>query len=147
MLEGRIVQQDDPRELFERPRSAAVARFFGAANIFRGTVLDGLLHLPDGAGVPVDGADGPAAYVIRPEALEISDDGPLRALVIEAVYAGTFLRVALRRGDQRIEVHVPLGTPVSPGDEVGVRAPVERLWRLPENAEERVGEAGPAQGG
>ena len=42
MLEGRIVQQDDPRELFERPRSAAVARFFGAVNLLRGTVRDGI---------------------------------------------------------------------------------------------------------
>lgn len=29
MLEGRIVQHDEPRALFERPVSAAVARFFG----------------------------------------------------------------------------------------------------------------------
>jgi ABC-type Fe3+/spermidine/putrescine transport system ATPase subunit len=147
MLEGRIVQQDHPRELFERPRSAAVARFFGAANILRGNVLRGLLHLPDGAAIAADGPDGPAAYVIRPEALEISHDGPLRALVTEAVYAGTFVRVSLRRGDQRLEVHVQPGTHLAPGDEVGVRTPVERLWRLPENAEERVGEAGSAQAG
>jgi putative spermidine/putrescine transport system ATP-binding protein len=147
MLEGRIVQQDDPRELFERPRSAAVARFFGAANILRGTVLDGLLHLPDGTTIPVDGADGPAAYVVRPEALRISDDGPLRAHVTEAVYAGTFVRVSLQRGDQRIEVLVPLGTRISPGEDVGVETPAERLWRLPGTAQQGIREAGPAASG
>jgi ABC-type Fe3+/spermidine/putrescine transport system ATPase subunit len=141
MLEGRIVQQAEPRELFERPRSAAVARFFGAGNILRGTVIEGLLQLTDGTRIAVDGADGPAAYVIRPEALEISDDGPLRAQVIEAVYAGTFIRVSLRRGERRMEMHVPLGTPVVAGDEVNVRAPSERLWRLPDAAPQRVGDA------
>ena len=41
MLEGRIVQEDEPRTLFERPVSAAVARFFGAVNLLRGDVLGG----------------------------------------------------------------------------------------------------------
>jgi putative spermidine/putrescine transport system ATP-binding protein len=132
MLEGRIVQQDDPRELFERPRSAAVARFFGAANLLRGTVRDGRLQLADGAALPVDGPDGPATYVIRPEALRVAPGGPIRAQVIEAVYAGTFVRVALRRGAQRLEVHVPPGTPLSPGEDVELDALRERLWRFPD---------------
>ena len=76
MLEGRIVQQDDPRELFERPRSAAVARFFGAVNVLRGTVRDGVLRVDGGGEIDVDGADGEASYVIRPEAVGLGEDGP-----------------------------------------------------------------------
>lgn len=133
MLEGRIVQQDDPHELFERPRSAAAARFFGGANLLRGTVRDGLLHLDVDSALPVDGPDGPACYVIRPEALRIAPDGPLEATVIEAVYAGTFVRLALQRGEQRLEAHVPPGTPVVPGEDVRLDAPQERFWRLPDD--------------
>jgi ABC-type Fe3+/spermidine/putrescine transport system ATPase subunit len=100
MLEGCIVQQDDPRELFERPRSAAVARFFGAANVLRGTVRAGLVHLDGGGCIEVaEGRDGPATYVPRPEAVCLEDEGPLRAEVVEATYAGTFVRVALRRAN------------------------------------------------
>ncbi len=136
MLEGRIVQHDHPRELFQRPLSAAVARFFGAANILRGNVRDGALHLDDGAEIRVDGRDGAASYVIRPEALELADDGPLRARVVEAVYAGAFVRLVLQRGDQRLEAHVTPGTAVAVGEEVTLHAPAERLWRLPEAAAE-----------
>ena len=134
MLEGLIVQQDDPHELFERPHSAAVARFFGAANLLRGTVRDGLLHLDQDTALPVDGPDGPACYVIRPEALAVAPDGPLGATVLEATYAGTFVRLALRRGDQRLEAHVPPGLAVAPGEIVALDAPRERLWRLSEDA-------------
>jgi ABC-type sulfate/molybdate transport systems ATPase subunit len=139
MLEGRIVQQDDPRELFERPRSAAVARFFGVANVLRGTVRAGLLHLDGGGCVEVAGRDGPATYVVRPESVALEDEGPLRAEVVEATYVGTFVRVVLRRATQRLEAHVPLGSAVTPGIEVGLRLPADRLWRLPEDDERPVG--------
>ncbi len=139
MLEGRIVQQDDPRELFERPRSAAVARFFGTANVLRGTVRAGLLHVDHGGCVEVAGHDGPAAYVIRPESVGLDDDRGLAAEVAEATYAGTFVRVVLHRATQRLEAHVPLGTAVTPGAQVRLRLPADRLWRLPEDDERPVG--------
>ena len=138
MLEGRIVQQDDPRELFERPRSAAVARFFGAANVLRGVVRAGWLQVDGGGHVEVAGEDGPATYVIRPEAIGLEEDGSLRAEVAEATYVGTFVRVVLRRCSQRLEAHVPLGTAVAPGTEVALRLPSERLWRLPDDDERPV---------
>ena len=87
MLEGRIVQQADPREVFERPASAAVARFLGTSNVLRGSVRDGLLHLDGGGAVPVAGADGRVTCVIRPEAVAVGEAGALRAEVVEAVYA------------------------------------------------------------
>jgi len=138
MLEGRIVQQDDPRELFERPLTAAVARFFGAVNVLRGTVRDGRLHVDGGGCVDVGGPDGPASYVIRPEALGLDRDGGLRAEVTEATYAGTFVRVILRHGHQRLEAHIPLGTTVAVGEQAGLRLPVDRLWRLPADGERPV---------
>ena len=89
MFEGRIVQQADPREVFERPANAAVARFLGTSNVLRGSVRDGPLHLDGGGAVPVAGADGRATCVIRPEAVAVAvgEAGALRAEVVEAVYA------------------------------------------------------------
>jgi ABC-type Fe3+/spermidine/putrescine transport system ATPase subunit len=130
MLEGRIVQHAPPRELFERPRSAAVARFFGATNLLRGHVRDGLLHV-DGVDLPVNGPDGEAVFAIRPEAVVIDDDAPFRAMVVEAVYAGTHVRVALRRARQPLEVHVAPGAAPAPGSEIGLRFPPDRLWHMP----------------
>jgi ABC-type Fe3+/spermidine/putrescine transport system ATPase subunit len=130
MLEGRIVQQGPPRELFERPASAAAARFFGMANLVRGTVAGGALEVA-GASIPAPGPDGPAALVIRPEHVVLDDGAALVATVEEAVYAGTHVRLRLRRGEQRLEAHVPPALAPPAGAEVGLELPLERLWRLP----------------
>jgi ABC-type Fe3+/spermidine/putrescine transport system ATPase subunit len=130
MLEGRIIQHAPPRELFERPATAAVARFFGAANLLRGDVHGGRLAV-GGVDIPVPGPDGPATFTIRPEHVVMGDGTPLTATVVEAVYAGTHVRLTLQAGPQRLEAHA-LGGDVPPaGAEVGVDLPVDRLWRLP----------------
>jgi len=130
MLEGRIVQHAAPRELFERPATAAVARFFGAANLLRGEVRDGRLPV-GGAELPVPGPDGPATFTIRPEHVTVGDTGPLPATVVEAVYAGTHVRLTLQAGEQRLEAHVAGGEAPPAGARVGVELPRERLWRIP----------------
>ena len=130
MLEGRIIQHAPPRELFERPSSAAVARFFGIPNLLRGEVRGGRLWM-GGLSMPAPGADGAATFAIRPEAIAIDDDASYRARVVDAVYAGSHVRLTLRRGDQRLEAHVaPDAAPVA-GEEVGLAFALERLWRLP----------------
>lgn len=110
MLEGRIVQHDEPRGLFERPVSAAVARFFGATNL-----------LPD----------GDATLAIRPEHVILQDGGELRGRVIETVYAGDHVRVVLDCGGRSISAHVAPHDPPRVGEEVGIVLPGERLWRVP----------------
>ena len=131
MLEGSIVQHDEPRVVFERPASAAAARFFGAANILRGPVRDGRLAFA-GAELPVDGPDGSATVVIRPEHVTVSDDAVLRGTVIEAIYAGTHVRLTIACGAQCLEAHAPTGCAPCAGADVGLDLPRERLWRLPD---------------
>jgi ABC-type Fe3+/spermidine/putrescine transport system ATPase subunit/ABC-type spermidine/putrescine transport system permease subunit II len=131
MLEGRIVQHDEPRAVFERPSSAAVARFFGAVNLLRGTVDRGELVI-GAARLAVTGPDGPAVFAVRPEHVAVSDDGQLPAVVTEAVYAGTHVRLVLRAGDQRVEAHVPVGSAPAAGDAVLAELPSTSLWRLPD---------------
>jgi ABC-type Fe3+/spermidine/putrescine transport system ATPase subunit len=119
MLEGRIVQHDVPQALFERPVSAAVARFFGVANL-----------LPR--------ADG--TYAIRPEHVGLGGD--LRGTVLEAVYAGTTVKLVVDCAGRRIEAHVPPAEAPPAGAEVGLHLPPERLWRLP-SGEQPAGEHEP----
>ncbi len=130
MLEGRIVQQGPPRELFERPASAAVARFVGMVNLLRGTVVDGRIAL-GGAEIDAPGPDGAAALGIRPEHVVVDEGAAMVARVEEAVYAGAHVRLRLSAGDLRIEAHVPPAAAPPAGAQVGVDLPLERLWRLP----------------
>lgn len=119
MLEGRIVQHDDPRTLFEQPASAAVARFFGAANIIR---LDGR---------------GERTHVIRPEHIVVGA-GPHRALVTDSTYRGTLVRLTLDWDGQRLEALVDPADAPTAGARVAIDLPDQRLWRLPDGAPERA---------
>jgi ABC-type Fe3+/spermidine/putrescine transport system ATPase subunit len=128
LLEGRIVQEDEPRALFERPASATVARFFGAV-LLRGEVRDGLFHR-DGLEVEVGGPDGPAVLAVRPEHLRLDGGGGgLRGRVEEAVFTGTAVRLRVAAGDARLTVLVAPDEAPPAGAEVGLT--VERAVRLP----------------
>jgi ABC-type sugar transport system ATPase subunit len=81
--------------------------------------------------------DGPVAFTIRPEHVAVGDEGPLHAIVSEAVYAGTHVRLTLHAGEQRLEAHVPPHAAPPAGAGVRVELPRDRLWRLP--AEEPPG--------
>jgi ABC-type Fe3+/spermidine/putrescine transport system ATPase subunit len=130
MIEGRIVQRDTPRELFLRPSSPAVARFFGARNLLSGEVRGGFLRTEAGP-VPVPGPDGRARVSVRAESLVLGADGPLRMTVSEATFVGSGLRVRLTRGAMRLEARIASDPVPEVGDEVGVTVPADAVWRFP----------------
>jgi len=135
MAAGRIAQCGSPQELFERPVSPAVARFFGSSNILRGCLIDGRLHvLASGTG----GAqrNGTALFTIRPERVRViataTRNADLVGTVEEASYLGAAVRLVLRVGEARIEAHVSPEEVPAVGARVGVHLPAERLWRFPD---------------
>ncbi|HEY0287287.1 MAG TPA: ABC transporter ATP-binding protein [Pseudomonas sp.] len=103
MHNGRIEQIDDPRTMYERPRTVAVARFIGMSNLLEGRVLqgdrletpDGIFALPQGHGCQPDKL---GALIIRPEHLNVvsTEQGVLRGQVVESVYAGVETRIVVR---------------------------------------------------
>ncbi len=123
MLEGRIVQHDEPRALFERPISAAVARFFGVANL-----------------IP----DGPETLAIRPEHVRLEREGGRPGIVVEAVYAGDHVRVIVDSGGQRLQAHVSPPDAPRAGERVGVVLPGEHVWRLPSGSSAEAAEVADA---
>jgi ABC-type Fe3+/spermidine/putrescine transport system ATPase subunit len=133
LLEGTIVQHGTPQALFERPASAAVARFFGTRNLLRGRVTGGRLVL-GAASIQVPGPDGEATVAIRPERVRLDERGPLRLLVAAASYAGTHVRLELRGQGLTLEAEVPTARAPRAGEVVGVALPPADLWRLPDAA-------------
>jgi putative spermidine/putrescine transport system ATP-binding protein len=95
-----------------------------------GAVRDGRLSWA-GVELPAPGPDGPATLAIRPDHVELAQDGPLRATVTEAVYTGAHVRLVALRGDHRLEAHVAPAQAPRAGDEVALELPAQRLWRLP----------------
>ena len=110
LLDGRIVAAGAPDELFERPPSAAVARFLGATNL-----------------LPAHGK----IVAIRPERVRLDDAAPLRLQVTASDYLGTHRRVRLGSNGLRLEAHVPTDEAPAVGEWVGVHLPAEHLWEVP----------------
>ncbi len=98
MRDGRFIQCGTPKEIYEYPVNRYVADFFGAINLFEGTVsrVDGDLMKVDcvqvGATVGAKTADGVCAgarlaLAVRPEKILITKEPPRReaAAVIKGV--------------------------------------------------------------
>ena len=95
MNRGRIEQLGNPRDLYERPRTAFVAGFLGVSNLLHGVVAaPGVLRLNGGGEVRVDAPlPSPGAEIsigVRPEKLRLAADGvnTLTGTVAERAYIG-----------------------------------------------------------
>jgi putative spermidine/putrescine transport system ATP-binding protein len=137
MMDGRLVQTATPWEIFRRPASAAVARFFGGVNFLPGHAdrsgfycALGSLPLPDATLL------GPGILTIRPEAIRI---GPARnafpARVLTAVFLGTQGRVTFQVGAVTLTALTApdILADLTPGAEVPVSLPVEATWVVPDD--------------
>ena len=103
MAQGRVIQVDTPAELYDRPKTKAVAAFVGTMNFFNATVRGhGEARVADIAGLGrqrLNGHAGPCVdgdsvlIAIRPEslALSITDPGAAQASVAGRVQARQYL--------------------------------------------------------
>ncbi len=115
MAEGRIMQIDEPRQMYTRPRTLFAARFLGEINILRGTVVESGCRATtvelDGTGTvvvcaPHDTPAGDRVVVsLRPEAIRFRDPGvphtqSLHGTVVDIAFVGarSFFQVALPSG-------------------------------------------------
>src|SRR5438874_6833650 len=99
MNRGMVEQLGTPQDIYDRPASVFVADFVGSPPMsflpFRGSVAPGdrsvrvdsvdiaLPEVREGSG------DTELVLGVRPEHIELSDDAPLRAEVVDAEYMGT----------------------------------------------------------
>ncbi|WP_299148084.1 sn-glycerol-3-phosphate ABC transporter ATP-binding protein UgpC [uncultured Tateyamaria sp.] len=86
MNAGMVEQIGTPLEVYETPRTLFAAQFIGspAMNVIDAEVKNGNVMV-DGrvvlATAGPDGPDGPVKLGIRPEHMDVAEDGPLHALV------------------------------------------------------------------
>ncbi|HKG09976.1 MAG TPA: ABC transporter ATP-binding protein [Gaiellaceae bacterium] len=132
MNQGRIEQLGSPAELYERPRTAFVARFLGASNLLPGTVVgSGVVRLDGGGEVRIAADSLPesgtrVAVGIRPEKLAFgARDGRnrLAGTVIESAYVGVATQYIVDTPSGRLTVYVQNAEPGTIAVTVGL--PVE----------------------
>ncbi len=132
MLGGRLQQVGAPREFYERPASVEVARFFGTANAFVGSVSGGVWTGPVGE-VRVQAPDGPGVLLLRQEAVRVvGPDAPgVDAVVTRTTYTGTGVRVRADAGGTEVALVVDPTQRVAAGDRVRLHLPPEHCTVVP----------------
>lgn len=146
MRAGRIVQIGAPQDLYQRPASLFVAKFFGESNILTGRCTgtrEGRAQIEIGGQVlSVGGATetGPALLALRPERIALSE----RRTASSDVFAipGRVRNVTFMGSDFRVLVVTELGSIVARvradepitsqlgEEEVWVQCPRNALWRV-----------------
>jgi ABC-type Fe3+/spermidine/putrescine transport system ATPase subunit len=140
ILDGRVVQHAEPAEMFRRPASLAVARFFGGANFLpgqgaNGGFLSALGHHALPAGLPDDRRSGPGILTIRPEALRLGPGpGAYPATVLARTFLGSQSRIHLGLGETELVAlcDPARGESLAPGTAIGVTLTTDALWVLPD---------------
>lgn len=135
MLDGRLAQQGPPEDLYRRPASLAVARFFGGLNFLPGRTKAGVFHSPLGPlTVPPNAPEGDGILTLRPEALRLGPGPNARTgRIVSVTFLGTQTRVGLDVDGIALQA---LTTPdlagaLVPGTALTVSLPPEALWLLP----------------
>jgi multiple sugar transport system ATP-binding protein len=108
MQDGRVEQTGDPLTLYDQPANRFVAGFIGspAMNFIEGRLRGGVVEAAAGARLPAPNApaasdERPVVYGIRPEHLDIADDG-FDAEVVVVEPTGSETQLFARLGQQEL---------------------------------------------
>ena len=119
MRDGHIEQEGTPEDMYANPATTFAARFLGSPSM---NLLE-LANGPDGAVIAgANGASalsGPGAGLqlgIRPEDIELCDDGGIAAELVSADYLGADTIITARIGAQTLLVRVPGRVRIADGE-------------------------------
>jgi len=141
MFGGQIAQVDTPEAVYDRPASAAVARFVGQANVVEGVVAGangdrriestlGSLPMPQRLGMT------PGTFVsiiARPQAIAltaVASGTPLAGTVAARYFHGAFIDYRIAVGEQMLNVQAVPPALHEPGDAVALGFDPARLWAV-----------------
>ncbi len=134
MRDGRFQQIGSPAEVYDRPRTAFVARFVGSANILRGTAQAGpggtMLLAAQGGAVPflpgerAVAENSPVTVAVRSEQIRFEKDGKngIPAVVKEKSFTGGMLRIAFApdSGEEVVASRHGIDLDLHPGERVAL---------------------------
>ena len=140
---GRIEQLGTPKEIYDRPRSAFVARFIGGSNILTGKALDGERVSIAGAALRTTGrpltAGETVSVSVRQHDVEIAiaapagSDNVLHGTVSRQVFLGAAHDYTVVLDDKtELRATVAADLDIPPGQEVWLRLPAAKCRALME---------------
>jgi multiple sugar transport system ATP-binding protein len=137
MNHGVVDQIAAPQEIYDRPRTMHVAGFIGSPPMnflrFHASVAPGAGSVRlngESIAVPTlhEGiADGEVAIGVRPEHIELVDEGGIRGEVFGAEYMGTMQVVTVKTKHGAVKARIPSSRKARIREQVGLRFTKERL--------------------
>lgn len=142
LFQGQLQQVGEPQEFYERPDTAAIARFFGGVNFIPGHKWGAQVETTLGVFVPEENKqpDGPVLLTIRPENVQLGVDGEednvVHGRILSHVYAGTHTRFKVATVDPSLpplEIITPAAAlkQFSDGCSVTFCFPADKIWVMP----------------
>ncbi len=141
MFDGKIAQYATPDELYQQPRSQAVADFMGASNLFPATIVaPGVAHMGFGKLTlpPSSVPEGPAQILLRAEALDIHHDPPtevencLSGVIAAREFFGATTRYTVICQGVEIVVQEHSRRRLAEGASVFLTIHPDHIWILPD---------------
>lgn len=116
---GALEQVATPREIYAHPATAYTAQFIGQTNLLRGEIR-GSIATCGSLRWPLEEADGPAVFSLRPESIRICADGKrqtnevkFRGTVRQQMYGGSSELLEVDCGSsQALRVRIPARGPL-----------------------------------
>ncbi|WP_158742958.1 ABC transporter ATP-binding protein [Acidisphaera sp. L21] len=103
---GRMIQAGAPREVYERPVNAFVARFLGESNLIAGVAEGAALRRADGTYLAAAnvGTPGAASLFVRPEKVRLGagSENSLSGRVLRSSFLGTLIRTEIDVGGDQV---------------------------------------------
>ena len=107
MIDGKIMQQGTPKEIYETPNSKEVANFFGERNYFKGKIIENKFYCDFGEFEVKDKKQGDSEIMINPENIKIYKDLENKNCIGEVVsskYAGDRIYYVVKYNDKDIKI-------------------------------------------
>ncbi|HWP56478.1 MAG TPA: ABC transporter ATP-binding protein [Candidatus Acidoferrales bacterium] len=134
MLNGKILQESTPKDLYLHPKSKFVAQFVGQVNFFEGTLAEesasGLASIATEHGklsclVTPGLAPGAKVWVtVRPESIALSRDGNRQEMnvfkgkIVKAIFLGDIIDCQIQVGKQPFRAKLPVTSDLAEGEEI-----------------------------
>ena len=114
LRDGALEQVAAPREIYARPATAYTAQFIGQTNLLRGEIRGSIVTC-GALRWPLEEADGPVTFSLRPEAIRLSGDGKrqtsevkFRGVIRQQLYGGSNELLEVDCGNpQTLRVRIP----------------------------------------
>ncbi|MDD7984480.1 ABC transporter ATP-binding protein [Lentisphaera marina] len=122
MEQGKILQIGTPEELYQKPKSAQVASFFGHCQIISGHA-QGEYATTNIGEVPLQkNSDGPCQILLRPENMRLAPSSESQLIVKDIRFLGARKEITVQTPDSEIFVNVSARSAIKISDKVQITA-------------------------